>query len=58
MSKEYSWRDGWALSYPHPLPEQPKQVYRETIFRCTCTGNYVEINRQCSLCGQTMKGSA
>jgi hypothetical protein len=56
MSKEYSWKDGWALTYPHPLPEPPKPKYREMVFRCKCSGIYVAENRKCFVCGQIMEG--
>jgi hypothetical protein len=56
MSKEYSWRDGWAYTYPHPVAKPPKPLYQEDVFRCGCSGNYVAINRKCFVCGQTMEG--
>ena len=57
MSKEYHWKDGWAYTYPHQLPEPPKPKYREVIFRCKCSGIYVAQNYVCPLCKQTMEGT-
>ena len=55
MSKEYSWKDGWALTYPHPLPKPVPLLELEKVYRCKCTGNYVYLNNDCLLCGQTME---
>lgn len=49
MSKEYSWRDGWGLDYPHPLPPKPKISRPENIMRCIC-GGWLYKNQLCVTC--------
>jgi len=57
MSKEYSWRDGWAYTYPKPLPKPVPLIERERVARCSCTGIYVAENHTCPLCDKTMEGT-
>lgn len=52
---KYHWKDGWALQYPHPLPIKPL-IFRERIYRCSCSGIYVYENRVCPLCSKKMEG--
>jgi len=52
MNNQYSWRDGWALTYPHPI--KPKSE-TEVVSRCLYCGSWVIMNKACNTCGTESK---
>ncbi len=52
MRSEYSWRDGWALVFPHPIPpKEPKlNPIPEKVYRCPCVGILVYEGNECPVC--------
>lgn len=53
MSNDYSWRDGWALEYPHPLPQRTKIKSKpENVYRCPCVGVLVYLGNACPICNK------
>ena len=49
MTSEYSWRDGWALTFPHPLPPKQRVIYKEPVSRCSC-GSWIHEQNTCAIC--------
>lgn len=54
MRNDYSWRDGWALTYPHSLPitEKKQDKVVEKIYRCSCVGVLVYHGNACPICNR------
>ena len=55
MSNEYHWRDGWALTYPHPIKVKEVPMFKENIYRCPCSGLQVFEGNVCPLCKRKVK---
>ena len=45
---EYSWRDGWALTYPRTITK-PTEI--ESVTRCLYCGAWTYMDKPCSACG-------
>lgn len=52
MIDKYSWRDGWALTYPH---DTQTKVRPEPITRCLFCGAWIIMNKACNTCGTESK---
>lgn len=48
MTQSYSWRDGWALTYPYPILKKPTT---ESVTRCTYCGAWRIVSAACLTCG-------
>lgn len=50
MPNGYSWRDGWAFTFPKRLTPKSSEVKTEVISRCNKDGNYLYRGEPCIIC--------